>query len=163
MKRSPHFKEASYSPWFPSRSINPARPGWYECVGWRFNGFLHLHWTGSVWEYFGPKHKDKAFPQFGRHRTDQWRGLTEEAIAKIERRRFGVQNDMTGQRFGILTVARAEYTTSHGGTHWRCVCDCGNVRVLKGGWLVGGNTGSCGCRQSVKGSIAMKRPWDKKP
>lgn len=53
--------------------------------------------------------------------------------------------DLTGQRFGKLTViARAE----NGGdryVRWKCQCDCGNITVVRAGHLKSGNTTSCGC------------------
>ena len=48
-------------------------------------------------------------------------------------------NDLTGQRFGRLTVLeRTELK-------WLCKCDCGNKKIVAGGHLVSGDTKSCGC------------------
>ncbi len=160
MKRHPHFREDAYSPWHPAGNMKPARPGWYECVGWRFNGFLHLKWTGREWLYFGPKHTDPQFPQFGQHPTDAWRGITAEAVKRSTIRRAHLL-DVAGQRFGLLTAIALEYTTAKCGAHWLCQCDCGSKRVLKLGWLTSGNTASCGCRQHAAKSVATKRPWSR--
>lgn len=49
--------------------------------------------------------------------------------------------DMVGQRFGRLEVIER-----HGaGSMWRCVCDCGTEKIVRGGSLTSGNTRSCGC------------------
>ena len=52
--------------------------------------------------------------------------------------------DLTGQRFGRLTVVnRAE--TRNKRTYWDCVCDCGNTKVINSYKLLSGNTQSCRC------------------
>ena len=35
--------------------------------------------------------------------------------------------DLTGQRFGKLTVLRKQSTTKDGQAVWVCVCDCGAI------------------------------------
>ena len=52
--------------------------------------------------------------------------------------------DITGQRFGRLIVI--ERSTKRGKqVYWRCMCDCGDVSVVRGSCLRCGNTKSCGC------------------
>lgn len=52
--------------------------------------------------------------------------------------------DLTGQRFGRLTVIeRAENKGEQ--TAWRCKCDCGKIVDVRGGNLKSGHTTSCGC------------------
>ena len=62
---------------------------------------------------------------------------------------MGTFVDLTGQRFGRLTVlGRAEDGVSPRGKHrvrWRCLCNCGNVRVVYGASLKSAKTVSCGC------------------
>ena len=53
--------------------------------------------------------------------------------------------DLTGQRFGRLTVIERAGKDYIGQAMWRCRCDCGNVTVVAGGNLRTGNTKSCGC------------------
>lgn len=53
-------------------------------------------------------------------------------------------NDLTGQRFGRLTVvSRAENKSVR--TCWHCVCDCGNEKDILAISLTRGLTQSCGC------------------
>lgn len=52
--------------------------------------------------------------------------------------------DLTGQRFGRLTVIRYDHS-EHDGVHWLCKCDCGTEKVLAGYSLRRGSTRSCGC------------------
>ena len=52
--------------------------------------------------------------------------------------------DLTGQRFGMLTViAPAENIGRH--TAWLCRCDCGREAVVRTSSLRSGHTQSCGC------------------
>jgi len=52
--------------------------------------------------------------------------------------------DLTGQRFGRLVVVSLE-KSPRSRPHWRCVCDCGEQRVVYGYSLTSGRTVSCGC------------------
>lgn len=52
--------------------------------------------------------------------------------------------DLTGQRFGRLTVVSKE-KSGKGRSRWRCVCDCGNEKYVLGYNLTSGATKSCGC------------------
>ena len=52
--------------------------------------------------------------------------------------------DLTGQRFGRLTVlSRAENVGAM--SRWLCECDCGNQTIVYGNNLRRGYTQSCGC------------------
>lgn len=53
-------------------------------------------------------------------------------------------DDLTGQRFGKVTVTSFSHT-ENAKTYWNCLCDCGNRIVVKGSSLKTGNTLSCGC------------------
>lgn len=53
--------------------------------------------------------------------------------------------DLTGQKFGRLTVIVRAEKTKGGPVRWRCTCDCGNEKVVSAGNLQSGNTSSCGC------------------
>lgn len=70
--------------------------------------------------------------------------------------------DMTGQRFGRLTVLRYEPEWKVG--YWRVRCDCGTEFDAEGQALRKGRTRSCGClrqdlcRELGKGYGVGKRP-----
>ena len=53
--------------------------------------------------------------------------------------------DLTGQRFGRLTVAGISQQRLSGELSWDCLCDCGNKVVVRGSSLRNGRTRSCGC------------------
>ena len=58
------------------------------------------------------------------------------------------QYDLTGQRFGRLTVvSNAGYRKypSTSASVWNCKCDCGKEKVILGDSLRSGKTVSCGC------------------
>lgn len=54
-------------------------------------------------------------------------------------------NDISGQRFGRLTVIRRDKTAPSGRSKWICKCDCGNTVSVLRNHLVCGHTTSCGC------------------
>ena len=53
--------------------------------------------------------------------------------------------DLTGQRFGRLTVIERVGTTNDGKATWSCKCDCENYCVVSGALLRNKHTRSCGC------------------
>lgn len=53
--------------------------------------------------------------------------------------------DLTGQRFGRLTVIGCTGHKQNGNYTWNCVCDCGKEVVIKSDHLRRGDTRSCGC------------------
>lgn len=53
--------------------------------------------------------------------------------------------DLTGQRFGRLTVIERQANDKHGKTRWLCKCDCGNITIVDSHHLQSRNTKSCGC------------------
>lgn len=53
--------------------------------------------------------------------------------------------DMTGLRYGLLTVLHRGGAQGKGQVAWRCVCDCGNEALVRGDQLRSGHTRSCGC------------------
>lgn len=52
--------------------------------------------------------------------------------------------DLTGQRFGRLTVVK-KAPNIEGRTAWECLCDCGNTCVSRTQYLIQGTKKSCGC------------------
>lgn len=53
--------------------------------------------------------------------------------------------DLTGQRFGRLTVVGFERQGGRGHSYWRCKCDCGGYTIARGSHMKAGNVTSCGC------------------
>ena len=60
-------------------------------------------------------------------------------------------NDLTGKRFGKLTVlCRSEENSKAGKARWVCLCDCGEKTVVTGGNLIQGKQVSCKCNRNEK-------------
>lgn len=60
--------------------------------------------------------------------------------------------DLTGNRYGRLTVIERVHKPGNNRTFWRCCCDCGNTTIVDARDLKNGHTKSCGCmRRSAQG------------
>lgn len=57
--------------------------------------------------------------------------------------------DLTGVRFGMLTVLARAGTDDRRRATWRCRCDCGAEAVVGGQALRRGHTKSCGCAKAA--------------
>ncbi len=53
--------------------------------------------------------------------------------------------DLTGKRFGRLTVLEMAVRDRNNFIRWKCRCDCGKVTITYGTSLRGNKTQSCGC------------------
>ena len=58
--------------------------------------------------------------------------------------------DLSGERFGKLTVISRAENTKDGKAQWLCLCECGGADVKSAANLLRGNTISCGCYSRVK-------------
>lgn len=64
-------------------------------------------------------------------------------------------DDITGKRFGRWTVIeKADAVNGVCNSKWKCRCDCGNEKIIKGVNLVVGKSKSCGC---LKRDISAER------
>ena len=57
-------------------------------------------------------------------------------------------HDLTGQRFGNLTVIGLDDKKQTRRTFWICECDCGNITSSRSDGLLSGAKKSCGCRKA---------------
>lgn len=53
--------------------------------------------------------------------------------------------DMTGERYGRLTVTGRTASDHRGRSRWACECDCGRAAVYRRCVLISGEARSCGC------------------
>lgn len=69
--------------------------------------------------------------------------------------------DLTGQRFGKLTVVKQVGTVSEKDRHalWLCKCDCGNTTTSVGYRLQRGDKKSCGCINHHLSSTRLYNIW----
>ena len=58
--------------------------------------------------------------------------------------------DLTGQKFGRLTVLKRNSENLNGKPAWVCQCECGNIKIIRGTDLRSGKTLSCGCLQKER-------------
>lgn len=65
--------------------------------------------------------------------------------------------DLTGKRFGRLTVNQLDSVRGNGESYWLCTCDCGNQIAVSRGNLKLGITKSCGCLQKETTALAKRK------
>lgn len=53
--------------------------------------------------------------------------------------------DITGKKYGRLTVLERDFSKGKKRTYWKCQCECGNQTIVDGVKLKNGSTKSCGC------------------
>lgn len=53
--------------------------------------------------------------------------------------------DLTGKKFGRLTVIERTENNHRGNVMWKCICECGNEKIVSRNCLNQGITKSCGC------------------
>lgn len=53
--------------------------------------------------------------------------------------------DISGGKFGRLTVVNFSHVNRFGHSHWHCICECGSRRIVAAKALNNGGTKSCGC------------------
>ena len=70
--------------------------------------------------------------------------------------------DLTGKKFGRVTVIKRVGTEKHGGIIWNCSCSCGNSFNVVGDSLKRGLTKSCGCYRKENTSKMSKKHGLKK-
>lgn len=87
-------------------------------------------------------------------------GFVLRQTIKYSQKKGGVMQliDLTGKRFGYLTVIKRDGAKGKVGSKvkhvtWLCSCDCGKTIVTRGAELRRGGTKSCGC---------YRRAWSKK-
>jgi hypothetical protein len=61
-------------------------------------------------------------------------------------------NDLTGLKFGKLTVVGLYGRSKNKQLLWDCICDCGNKTIVLGRNISTGRTTSCGCYRKEKNS-----------
>jgi hypothetical protein len=71
--------------------------------------------------------------------------------------------DLTGQRFDRWTAMEFMYSGKHG-ARWRCICDCGEEKIVDGILLRKGVSKSCGCyAKDYQRERIKKEGWAKYP
>lgn len=63
--------------------------------------------------------------------------------------------DLTGQRFGHLTVIARAANGKDGGVRYDCLCDCGSRKTIRGKHLKSGAIDNCGCQSRQRAMDTM--------
>ena len=84
---------------------------------------------------------------------------------KQKAHRRAVQNmpiykDLTGLRFGKLTAICLVEKDGKKHSYWKCVCDCGNIKIVESSNLRRGHTHSCGCIKRGRRATGCKKPLE---
>ncbi len=58
--------------------------------------------------------------------------------------------DLTGVRFGFLTIKKFNGYKSNYTQFWECLCDCGNIVIVSKPNLTSNHTKSCGCYKNYE-------------
>lgn len=70
--------------------------------------------------------------------------------------------DLTGNKYGKLTVIKRDDSRKSRKAYWICQCDCGNIKSVRSDSLQGGNIRSCGCLKAEQDKINLKESEVKK-
>ncbi|MFH1628162.1 MAG: AP2 domain-containing protein [Pseudomonadota bacterium] len=63
----------------------------------------------------------------------------------------GIRLDLKDKKFGKLLVIKCVGVAKHYESMWECMCDCGNIAIVRGAHLKSGKTSSCGCLKNHHG------------
>lgn len=69
--------------------------------------------------------------------------------------------DLTGNRFGRLVAIEMLPERFSGLIKWKCICDCGKIKIALAKTLRNGGTKSCGClhiEESIKKCKSRSKP-----
>lgn len=66
------------------------------------------------------------------------------------------KKDLTGMKFGKLTVVNEADRHLFSNVTWNCICDCGKSVSVRAGCLLSGNTKSCGSCATLKDLNGMR-------
>ncbi len=80
-----------------------------------------------------------------------------EAPIKRKFTRKPRRKDITGDVFHSLTVIGFSHIDKRRNSFWVCMCDCGNIVVVRGASLKNGHTKSCGCLAATTSAETCKR------
>lgn len=67
------------------------------------------------------------------------------------------KKNLLGQKFGRLFVLEENGRDNHKNVIWKCQCDCGTIKDVRGTHLTQGKVLSCGCLQKERTSEASRK------
>lgn len=75
----------------------------------------------------------------------------------IKSRKGNGFEDLTGKKFGRLTVLGLSEKRSGRKSYWVCQCECGNKKIVRSDCLKSGNVKSCDCLKREQDKINLNR------
>ena len=72
-------------------------------------------------------------------------------------KRINKIHDLTGQKFGRLTVIELDNRPETRRTYWVCKCECGNITISRSDGLLSGAKKSCGCLKNEISAINVSK------
>jgi hypothetical protein len=72
-----------------------------------------------------------------------------------------LRNDLSGRRFGRLTVLEVDERGTRK-TYYNCLCDCGNIKSVRSDGLLSGAVKSCGCWKKEQDNVNLNKSEAKK-
>ena len=60
---------------------------------------------------------------------------------------MGSYQDLTGSKFNKLHVVCFSHKDKGGRSYFKCICDCGNEKIVRGNHIKNGSVKSCGCHR----------------
>ena len=66
-------------------------------------------------------------------------------------------SDLSGKKFGMLTVLSRDHKGNDRKWYYKCLCDCGNIVVVRSNALTCGNTKSCGCKKGKRNTHHLSK------
>lgn len=71
--------------------------------------------------------------------------IVECSVCRKNKQLVNPWNDLSEEKFGLLTPIAPTLKRQNGKVVWKCQCDCGNICEVSSNSLVSRNTLSCGC------------------
>ncbi|MDT6278115.1 hypothetical protein NNL50_11280, partial [Enterococcus faecium] len=78
-------------------------------------------------------------------------------VIDVHKRKGNGFDNLTGRRFGKLTVIGLSAKKAGRKSYWVCQCDCGNKHLVRSDSLKSGNVQSCGCLKKEQDSLNLRR------
>lgn len=135
-----------------TQNIKGRRKPVEDISGRRFGRLTAVKWCGgSYWECLCDCGKTcvSSASLLKRGKTKSCGCLAKEVQRQIGRNSRGRKSsrfiDLTGQRFGLLSVINRAENGKGGVTRWHCLCDCGRETTTSAAHLRSGHSRSCGC------------------
>lgn len=148
-----------------TKSCGCIRAEGIDLTGRRYGGLVVLERAGydpdgkPLWRCHCDCGNDVVFPA-SQLTTLRVRSCGCRNKGSIHYSREGHITDLTGQKFGMLTVLERLEEKNNGSYLWRCLCECGTQVNVTASYLKKSNNPSCGCAWRKSRGTFVKN-WDK--